>query len=319
LAWHSAATAPWSARERSATGVSFASHLAPILLEQLRASWAGRNPATRPTTRQIPQVRIVSIVNAHDTSAARYVAELSFEGGVEPFTGVLRRGRTRELWTFRRNDGRWKLAAIDLARDASHHWEDPMIATAADDPAIHSKALFELAAADAVADETLATGLTRPAGSDTRHALADLALLDERFAWHLLEHVILRLVDAWMADAEQGSPDALLAIASQPSAATLLRPVDADSRAVVRALTVIDVTPLALRAHRSPVSLILAVTIRGMLTLRASESGNVLAGSRRRKALFLLRCRLVLDAGRPSGWRVDTVAPTWLRDALACG
>jgi hypothetical protein len=243
------------------------------------------------------------------------VVELGFEGGVSPLSGTLQLARALEYWTFRRDDGRWKLAAIDALLDAGHHWNERMIADAADDPAIVSEAVFELAAADAVADRALSSGLVR-ADTDPRLALAELALVDERCSWHVILQVIDRVVDAWMAATEHGSPDALLPLTSDSCAQALLQPAGASGRVLVRALSVVDAAPVALRADSCPVSVMVAVTLRGKLAVRALESNRLVRASGRRKTTFDVRWKFVVDAQRHSGWRLEAAASSWLRDAL---
>lgn len=286
--------------------------VAPGLLEQLRAGWSGRDPAMGPRTLQTPRVRVVSVENTRDPAAARCVVELGFEGGVSPLSGRLRPLRALEYWTFRRDDGRWKLAAID----AGHHWDERLIADAADDPAMRSEAVFELAADDAVADAALASGLVA-ADADVRSALADLALLDERFAWHVVVLAVERFAEAWTAASEHGVPDALLALASEPCARMLLHPPGAAGPVVVRGLQVVEVTPVTLRARAHPVSLTVAVTLRGRLAVRTPGGNRLVRGAGRRATTFTVRWKLMVDAQRPSGWRLDAVGPGWLDRAVS--
>ncbi|WP_147447517.1 hypothetical protein [Solirubrobacter pauli] len=290
--------------------------IAPGLLEQLRAGWSVRNPAVGPRTLQTPRVRVVSVENTRDPTAARCVLELGFEGGVSPLSGQLRPLRALEYWTFRRDDGRWKLAAVDASRDAGHHWDERLIADAADDPAMRSEAVFELAADDAVDDPALASGLVS-AGAGVRTALADLALVDERFAWHVVVLAVERCVGAWTAASEHGAPGPLLALASESCTKTLLHPPGAPGPVVVRALRVVDVAPVTLRARSHPVSLTVAVTLRGKLAVRTPDGNGLVRGSARRRTTFTLRWRLAVDAQRPSGWRLDAVASGWLDRAVS--
>jgi hypothetical protein len=88
---------------------------------------------------------------------------------------------------------------------------------------------------------------------------------------------------------------------------------------VVRALRVVEVAPLALRAHTHPVSLIVALTLRGKLSVRTPDGSRLVRGSGRRKTTFVVRWKLVVDAQRRSGWCLQAVAPDWLSDALGPG
>lgn len=212
------------------------------LLPHVRATWAGRRRLGAPVAR-VPEVRVVAV------DATRFVAELRFSGGVSLWTGIAG-GKSVERWTFRRDEDRWKLAALhDSALD------DGLAAAAA----------FELAAADGAPDEALVAGLT--ASRDVRVALRELAMLDERFAWHVIEHVVERTHAAWVESVELGRLDPLLVHASEPAARALLgRP----SGPVFR------LDPLAVRG--------------GRLLLQVDS----------------MRWKLVADSSRPGGWRLES-------------
>lgn len=150
-----------------------------------------------------------------------------------------------------------------------------------------------------------------------RSALGDLALLGERFAWHVIVLAVERCVAAWSAASEHGAPDPLLALASESSTKTLLHPPGTPGPVVVRALRVVEVAPVTLRARSHPVSLTVAVTLRGKLAVRTPDGSGLVRGSARRRTTFTVRWRLVVDAQRPSGWRLDAVAAGWLDRAVS--
>jgi hypothetical protein len=214
------------------------------MLAEVKQAWAGRRRVGLPTLR-FPEVGIVGVDDS------RAVAELKFAGGVSPLTGVARRKET-ERWTLRPDGDRWKLAAL-----TGSALDDGLAAAAA----------FELAAADGAPDEALKAKLTGE--RDVRVALNDLAMLDERFAWHVIEHVVERLSAAWVDAAQLGRPDPLLVHASETATGVLL------GSAPVRPT---HVEPLAVRG------------------------GRVLL------AVDAMRWRLVADASRPGGWRLDAVS-----------
>jgi hypothetical protein len=135
--------------------------------------------------------------------------------------------------------------------------------------------------------------------ADARRALDEMALLDDRFAWHVITHVIASVVSAWRDACETGVEAPLLRVASPAAARALL-----GDGIVVRGTSVVSVTPLKLRAP----ALFLEVRLRARF-----------AGSLRREREFGMRWRLVAEAERPGGWRLEAVLPRRLADALADG
>lgn len=276
------------------------------LREELRAVWKGAAPTLAADTVTAPDVRIVGIENTADPERARLVVEVRNAGGVSPFTGYARVGR--ELWTFRRDSGRWKLAAIASGAAGSHHFHEPLVGEAGDDPALAGAAAFELAADEAAADDRLADGLV--AAADARRALAEMATLDERFAWHVVEHVVAATTAAWVEAVERGDPAPLRAHAAVHVAETLVT-APGGERIAMAGLVLRGLSPIRLRTNRAPAALTLAVTLRG----RVAPGARSLA-ARRRPRTFTMRWRLVADRDRPGGWRLDAVSPGWLDEAL---
>ncbi len=60
----------------------------------------------------------------------------------------------------------------------------------------------------------------------------------------------------------------------------------------------------------------LHLRLRAKLALRTPGNDRVIHGSLRREREFALRWKLVADASRAGGWRLEAMSPHWLRDAL---
>jgi hypothetical protein len=58
------------------------------------------------------------------------------------------------------------------------------------------------------------------------------------------------------------------------------------------------------------------VTLRGKVAVSTLDGTRLIDGSNRRATTFDVRWKLVVDAQRRSGWRLEATASDWLSDAL---
>jgi hypothetical protein len=284
-------------------------YLSRALVDEIRDAWRERNPAFASPDLDNPAVRVVGLVNAPGEARDRCVVEVTFHGGVSLFTGEGRSLRSRELWTLVRAGGRWRLGAIDTEK-AGGRLSHELIAEEAGHPSVAADAAFEVAADDRVAGAEGVGALTSV--SDPREVLADLAMLDARFDWHVVEQAIGRIVDAWHAAARGGAASDLESMCSERAARALLAPDD-DGRLVMRSLESVAAAPVAVHRRRR-VRLTVRVTLRGRVAVRASwrKYGRVTRGSLRRASELTAIWTLAADDDGPGGWRLDFVEPGWL-------
>ena len=100
---------------------------------------------------------------------------------------------------------------------------------------------------------------------------------------------------------------------SAASSAAARKLLDAGSEPVVlRAVAEPDARPLRLRGT----TLVQHLRQRAKLALRTPGTDRVIHGSLRREREFALRWKLVADASRAGGRRLEAVSPHWLREAL---
>ena len=277
--------------------------VSPGLLTALAELWRGRSRGFGPASLRAPRVRLVTLVNAYDSALAWCTAEVHADG-VSPVTGRLRDRRRPEYWTFRRHQDRWKLSAIDSPHDAERKLHAPSVLERADDPALRSQAVFELAAADAAPDRPADAGLISSSAQDAGQALRDLSLVDERFSWHVLTHVIERVLAAWTAAAELGTEAPLLAFAEPACARDLLSASNPDPRHGLRDFELLEAGPLVVRELPAPSRTSVRVLVRAHPTRRARWGRG---GREQVAARWILR----LDPRRPGGWCLErvTIAP----------
>lgn len=304
-------------RARAARDIEqLARFVTPGLLQHLRVAWGRRDPAAGVGTVHTPTARLVTLANTRAEWGDRYVVEMAFVNGISPLSGRIRRADARELWTFLRADDRWLLAVIESARDGRHHWDDELLADDAADVAVAAEAAFELAEEDAVPAAALSAGLVGEDDADPARAVAELALLDERFARHVIRRVLERGTAAWSSSTEHGSSAPLLQFGSLSFAQALLRPDGVSGAIAVQRLSIVDEAIVALDSTDDPVMLTVEVTFRGRVAEWAGAGHRLARGSLRRNRTFALRWQLVVDDDRPGGWRLDAASPDWFTAAV---
>jgi predicted lipid-binding transport protein (Tim44 family) len=218
--------------------------------------------------------------------------------------------RIREFWTLRKRDGHWILASVEQGSEGAHALEDTVIASAwSDDQGLKDAALTELAAENALPDNV------KPAevadldyAGDARAAALDLSVQDARFAPDVLEVAARRATQAW-ADAVDGDDRALHALATQTAADDLLHPGDpsAQTRVVVRGLTIKNIRIAALDAAANPPTMSIEVVLEGRRWIENRRTEAVVSGNPSRKTSFTEHWTLALNGDDSQPWRIVAV------------
>jgi predicted lipid-binding transport protein (Tim44 family) len=211
-----------------------------------------------------------------------------------------------EFWTLAKRDGAWCLHSIEQPAEGMHNLADPLVATPAADGRVRDEAVFEIAAADKVADDQVRNLLSVDYEGDARAQAQDAALVDGRFAAEVLETAVRRAVEAWL-DAVDGSDDALLAIADTAAVDALLYGGDAarESRIVVRGARVLGIAIARCDVHAQPAELDVHVDVEGVRYREDRDTLAVLDGDKRRARRWQEAWTLTLsgdDGGPP--WRL---------------
>jgi predicted lipid-binding transport protein (Tim44 family) len=218
-----------------------------------------------------------------------------------------------EYWTLckRADDGHWMLLSIEQRHEGDHHLSADFVATPWDDTdRLRDEALVEGAAADALPAGTNVGELVSVSYSDDARAAAlDLSLVDGRFAPHVLEVAVRRVVAAW-AEAVDGSDDALEAISTPDALRELLHPNDPSrrTRLVVRGPRVLEVQIAHLDADAQPPRMTVAVVAEGRRYIENRDTAAVVAGNQSAATRFTEHWTLALDGSAENPWRIVDAA-----------
>jgi predicted lipid-binding transport protein (Tim44 family) len=216
------------------------------------------------------------------------------------------RATVTEFWTLAKRDGAWCLHSIEQRAEGMHNLTSELVVTPAADGRVRDEAVFELAQADAVADEQVGDLLSVGYEGDARAQAQDAALVDGRFAADVLETAVRRAVEAWL-DAVDGADDALLAIAEPAAVDALLYGGDAArrSRVVVRGARVLDVAITRCDVHARPAELGVRVGVQGVRYREDRDTLAVLDGDKDRARRWEETWTLTLTGeGEAGPWRL---------------
>jgi predicted lipid-binding transport protein (Tim44 family) len=266
-----------------------------------------------------PEVEYVSLTNRSDDRDDRVVVRLeaTLQDIVRDRAGNQRghngspvfERRLAEYWTLRKRDGdgHWMLLSIEQSAEGSHHLGEDLVATPWDDTTrLRDEALVEGATAEALPDGVRAAELVSVSyEDDARAASLDLSLVDGRFAPHVLEVAVRRVVAAW-AEAVDGSDRALAALSTPEALQELLHPGDpsGQTRLVVRAPRVLGVTIEALSLDPEPPRMTVSLEAEGMRYVEDRDTTQVVSGSQSVSRRFSERWTLTLDGDDANPWRI---------------
>jgi predicted lipid-binding transport protein (Tim44 family) len=319
----------WDARDRS--------RLAELVGPDLMVEWKRRLDdfdrrgwRNRVAVKLGPEVEYVGMVNREDDRDDRVVVRVEatltdyVEDGAGHRLGHDEAGttvrRVAEYWTLgkRESDGRWRLLSIEQRAEGDHHLASDLVATPWDDTGrLRDEALVEGAAEDKLPEGVRAAEVASVSYEDDARAKAlDLSLVDARFAPHVLEVAVRRVVSAW-AEAVDGSDDALARLSTPEALRDLLFPGDehARTRLVVRGPRVLGVTIESLNVDAEPPRMRVEVLAEGRRYIEDRDTTAVLSGSKTTVARFTEQWTLALDGDDANPWRiVDAKAPSSATD-----
>lgn len=171
---------------------------------------------------------------------------------------VTARDQAVAFWTMAREDDGWSLAVVEPhGAGARHLRADPGELRAREAEALRDAATIESATADVTSAATELTVARRVVGADeARAALLDLSLVDGRFAPHVIERSVVRVLRAWE---ETGSGDAIgLSRLAAPVARRQLESASSIDRPWID-----DFTPVEVDTRRRSPSVVVMATARG--------------------------------------------------------
>lgn len=263
-----------------------------------KSDWFGSGLRIAPE----PQIDLVHLVNregdAEDRVVIRVRVRLHRSHVAQPLDA--RTIRLDELWTLGRCSSSWILLSTDGDPLNSPSIAADLIPTPwADDARLMEQSLRELA-------RPVSTAWSPPADlvaslGSVVETLADLALVDPRFALDLIGLEIERLFDSWVL-ATTGHTRPLRMLATATAVRTLLHPRGPDSRLVLADAQLSDWRVGALKTGKRSPRISVAVTASAIRYLVDSANGEHHTGST--MARRPLELSWVLDLA-------DTANTTW--------
>ncbi len=220
------------------------------------------------------------------------------------------RCQVSEFWTLAKRDGAWCLHSVEGRAEGAHNLRRDIVAVPDADARVRDEAVFELARADAVADDRVADLLSVGYEGDALAQARDAALADGRFATDVLESAVRRAVEAWL-EAVDGSDDALLRLADPAAVDALLYGGDAThgTRVVARGARVLAVAITRCDVHALPAELGVHVDVEGVRYREDRDTLEVLDGDRSRARRWREAWTLQLSGGAGEApWRLATAA-----------
>jgi hypothetical protein len=240
-----------------------------------KRAWLGRGLRVEGE----PRIDLVHLVNREDDAEDRVVVRVRMQLHHERVAAPLdpHTVHVDELWTLGRFRASWRLLSTDGDPRTGPALGASLIPTPwADEARLSEESLRELSQSAGVAQpppgELVAA---RPSVSAT---LADLALVDGRFAPELLGLEIGRIFEAW-GDATTGPGRPLHLVASDAAADALLHPRGQASRLVLADARLTTWRVDALSADATPPRVGVSVTASAIRYLVDTESGEHLTGS----------------------------------------
>jgi hypothetical protein len=245
------------------------------------------------------------------TVAGRLVLARVQATGRGPAARRLReRARIDERWRLRLEQDQWLLDAYGPVAMVDPTLAASQVATPADDDErLRAEAVLELAAADAAAhDIDELTDAAGPAGQ----RLAELAVIDGRFAPGVIESVLRELIRAWDDPARDARRwGGLLERATVEAVQQLLHPatIYANATMVLRDATLEHWQPVALRQTGAGPVLEIELSVIALRYLRVKDVASVRSpGSKTRRRRINLRWSLVLDPSPEHLWRLTATS-----------
>ena len=264
-------------------------------------AWArGWQATLGPDVRLVgrPKVDVLRVVNRAGEDEDRLVARVRWQARRRPLALA---EHLDERWTL----GRHGRTVVLLATGGDPLSGAPVTGelipdAVADTDRFREQSLRELAEADATPAKAQLAELTA-SGADPDAALADIGLIDGRYAAVVVEAALRHLIETW-EEASTGSDRPLREVASTEAASMLLH--TPRGRLRIRDVQLVDWHCTAL----TPPRLQLAVRVRGVAYLVAEDSGGYVAGDDVNPSMMRLRWAIELTPAAPTDWLLVTTS-----------
>ena len=188
-----------------------------------------------------------------------------------------------QYWTLAWRGGKWMLWSIEQEAEGSYRLQQPLISRPEDEQAtLHGEAVMELAAQSGThSAREMAELAELTMLEDAEAKLADLMLMDGRFAREPLEESVRRALRAW-AEAVDGEDAQLIALAEPKACNALLYPSGPEGRIrrVVRGLSALSMEVVEVHGGDETPQVVVRVSAGGIHYVENRDTLALRSGSR---------------------------------------